>query len=211
MVTFQSPRAITIRPVRRWGRNEQDVRAIFAMLLTMPGVPFIYYGDEIGMKFVSDAPNKEGGTLGEVQRSGSRTPMQWSNKENAGFSIAAAEKLYLPIDPSESRPDVATEENDPASMLNFTRALLKLRREHPALANAADFQPLYAEKNKYPFVYLRGAGMERIIVAINPAERACTVALEEVIKPTPLLVQGATFRDRRLEMDPVSFGVFSLE
>jgi len=202
----------TPRPT--WGRNEQDVRTIFAMLLTMPGVPFIYYGDEIGMKFLPEVPNKEGGTLGEVQRCGSRTPMQWSKEKNAGFSTAPAEKLYLPIDPSELRPDVATEENDPASMLNFTRGLLKLRREHPALANAADFQPLYAEKNKYPFVYLRLAGTDRIIVAINPAERACTAALGEVIKLTalrPLLVQGAAFHDGCLEMDPVSFGIFALE
>jgi maltose alpha-D-glucosyltransferase / alpha-amylase len=202
----------TPRPT--WGRNERDVRTIFAMLLTMPGVPFIYYGDEIGMKFLPEVPNKEGGTLGKVQRCGSRTPMQWSTEKNAGFSTAPAEKLYLPIDPSELRPNVATEEHDPASMLNFTRALLKLRREHPALGNAADFQPLYAEKNKYPFVYLRVAGMERIIVAINPAERACTAALGEVIKPTllrPLLVQGTAFQDGCLEMDPVSFGIFSLE
>ena len=202
----------TPRPT--WGRNEQDVRTIFAMLLTMPGVPFIYYGDEIGMKFLPEVPNKEGGTLGEVQRCGSRTPMQWSKEKNAGFSTASAEKLYLPIDPSELRPDVATEENDPASMLNFTRGLLKLRRDHPALANAADFQPLYVENNKYPFVYLRLAGTERIIVAINPAERACTVALGKVIELTqlrPLLVQGAAFQDGCLEMDPVSFGIFALE
>jgi maltose alpha-D-glucosyltransferase / alpha-amylase len=202
----------TPRPT--WGRNEQDVRTIFAMLLTMPGVPFIYYGDEIGMKFLPEVPNKEGGTLGEVQRCGSRTPMQWSKEKNAGFSTAPAEKLYLPIDPSESRPDVATQEKDPASMLNFTRELLKLRREHRALANAADFQPFYAEKNKYPFVYLRVAGTERIIVAINPAERACTVALGEMIKHAPLhalLVQGAALRAERLEMGPVSFGIFALE
>jgi hypothetical protein len=91
---------------------------------------------------------------------------------------------------------------------------LKLRREHPALANAADFQPLYAETNKYPFVYLRAAGTERIIVAINPAERACTATLGEVIKSSqfrPLLVQGAVSRDGYLEMDPISFGVFSVE
>jgi maltose alpha-D-glucosyltransferase / alpha-amylase len=202
----------TPRPT--WGRNEQDVRTIFAMLFTMPGVPFVYYGDEIGMKFLPEVPNKEGGTLGEVQRCGSRTPMQWSKEKNSGFSTAPAEKLYLPIDSAESRPNVATEENDPASMLNFTRVLLRLRREHPALANAADFQPLYAEKNKYPFVYLRAAGTERIIVAINPAERACTAALGDVTTPTPirpLLVQGATLRDGRLEMGPVSFGIFSLE
>ena len=140
--------------------------------------------------------------------------MQWSREKNAGFSTAPADELYLPIDSAESRPNVASEENDPASMLNFTRALLKLRREHPALANAADFQPLYAETNKYPFVYLRVAGTERIIVAINPAERACTATLGEVIKSSrfrPLLVQGAVFHDGYLEMDPISFGVFSIE
>jgi maltose alpha-D-glucosyltransferase / alpha-amylase len=177
-------------------------------------VPFIYYGDEIGMKFLPEVPNKEGGTLGKVQRCGSRTPMQWSNEKNAGFSTERADELYLPIDSAESRPNVASEENDPASMLNFTRALLKLRREHPALANAADFQPLYAETNKYPFVYLRGAGTERIIIAINPAERACTAALGEVVKSSrfrPLLVQGAASQDGNLKMDAISFGIFSIE
>jgi glycosidase len=202
----------TPRPT--WGRNEQDVRTIFAMLLTMPGVPFIYYGDEIGMKFLPEVPNKEGGTLGAVLRCGSRSPMQWSKEKNAGFSNAPTEQLYLPIDPSESRPDVATQEKDPASMLNFTRELLKLRREYPALANAADFQPLYAEKNKYPFVYLRVAGTQRIVVAINPDERACTITLGDMIKPAPLrplLVQDAAFRDGRIKMGPVSFGIFAVE
>jgi maltose alpha-D-glucosyltransferase/alpha-amylase len=164
-------------PRPRWGREERDVRTIFAMLLTMPGIPFIYYGDEIGMKYLPEVPNIEGGTLGAVQRCGSRTPMQWSRGKNAGFSAAPTDRLYLPIDPSELRPDVATEEKDPSSMLNFTREMLKLRREHPALGNAADFQPIYAEKCKYPFIYLRVAGTERIIVAINPADRACTVLL----------------------------------
>ena len=203
----------TPRPT--WGRNERDVRTIFAMLFTMPGVPFIYYGDEIGMKFLPDVPNKEGGTLlaslGEVRRCGSRTPMQWSKGKNAGFSTAPPEKLYLPIDPSESRPNVATEEEDPASLLNFTRALLKLRREHPALANAADFQPLHAEKNGYPFVYLRQAGAERIVVAINPADRPSVAAVKEVVKALPLIVQDAVFRDGRFEMGPVSFGIFEVE
>ena len=93
---------------------------------------------------------------------------------------------------------------------HFTRALLKTpARTSWRWQNAADFQPLYAETNKYPFVYLRAAGKERIIVAINPAERACTATLSEVIKSArfrPLLVRGATFHDGYLEMDPISFG-----
>jgi maltose alpha-D-glucosyltransferase / alpha-amylase len=203
----------TPRPT--WGRNERDVRTIFAMLFTMPGVPFIYYGDEIGMKFLPEVPNKEGGTLhgsiGEVRRCGSRTPMQWSKGMNAGFSTAPPDKLYLPIDPSESRPNVATEEQDPASLLNFTRALLKLRREHPALGNASDFQPLYVEKNGYPFVYLRQSGAERIVISINPADRPCVATVKEVVKAFPLLVQDAVFREGRFEMGPVSFGIFEVE
>jgi maltose alpha-D-glucosyltransferase/alpha-amylase len=163
----------------------------------MPGVPFIYYGDEIGMHFLPEAPNKEGGLLDDLQRCGSRTPMQWSKEKNAGFSTAASAELYLPIDPSDARPDVATEETDPASMLNFTRALLKLRREHPALANNSG--------------YLRITDSERIIVSVNPAGRPCTVALKDVTRVTPLLVQGAAFRQGRFEMDPVSFGIFALQ
>ena len=79
------------------------------------------------------------------------------------------------------------------------------------LANAADFEPLYAEKNGYPFVYLRIAGSERIVISINPAERPCVVALKEVIKAKPLLVQDAAFREGRFEMGPVSFGIFEVE
>jgi glycosidase len=121
------------------------------------------------------------------------------------FDCTSREALP-PIDPSESRPDVATEEKAPASLLNFTRALLKLRREHPALGNAGDFQPWYAEKNGYPFVYLRKAASERIVVSVNPAERPCVVALKEVFKAKPLLVQEAAFLKGRFEMGPVSFG-----
>jgi maltose alpha-D-glucosyltransferase/alpha-amylase len=199
-------------PRPTWGRDTREVRTIFAMLLTMPGVPCIYYGDEIGMKYLPQTPNKEGGLLDQFQRCGSRTPMQWSKEKNAGFSTAPAEKLYLPIDPSDSRPDVATEKEDPSSMLQFTRKLLELRQEHPALGNVADFQPLYAESNGYPFVYVRIAGTERIIVSVNPAGHACTVplTLKEVINVTPLLVQDAAFREGRFEMGPVSFGIFAV-
>jgi glycosidase len=201
-------------PRPMWGRDPQEVRTIFAMLLTMPGVPCIYYGDEIGLKFLPDSPNKEGGLLDNIQRCGSRTPMQWSKEINAGFSTAPADKLYLPIDPSESRPDVASQENDPASLLNFTRALLKLRRENPALANTAGFQPLYAEKNQYPFVYMRAATTQRAIVSINPSAKACTVNLADSVEfgsVRPLLTQGAAFHDGRLEMGAVSFGIFAIE
>jgi hypothetical protein len=79
------------------------------------------------------------------------------------------------------------------------------------LTNGADFEPLYAEKNCDPFVYLRRAGKESIIVSINPAGKSCAVGLNEVIKATPLFARGAEFRDSRLEVEPVSFGIFAVE
>jgi glycosidase len=200
-------------PRPTWGRDSQEVRTIFAMLLTMPGVPCIYYGDEIGLEFLADSPNKEGGLLDNIQRCGSRTPMQWSRDANAGFSTAPADQLYLPIDRADARPDVASQENDPASLLNFVRGLLKLRRDHPALANTADFEPLYAEKDRYPFIYLRTEPAERIMVSINPAAKSCAVNLRELLKfgsLRPLVTQGATVADGRLEMDPISFGIFAV-
>ena len=73
----------------------EEMTFAFAFLLTMPGCPFIYYGDEIGMRYMDGMPSKEGG----YDRTGSRTPMQWDHSANAGFSSAAPANLYLPIDP----------------------------------------------------------------------------------------------------------------
>jgi maltose alpha-D-glucosyltransferase/alpha-amylase len=78
------------------------LKVVFAFLLTMPGLPIIYYGDEIGMRCLK-LPSKEGG----YDRTGSRTPMQWTAGHKAGFSSAPAEKLYLPVDPAPRAPNVA--------------------------------------------------------------------------------------------------------
>ena len=75
------------------GRTPEEMGVAFAFLLTMPGVPFIYYGDEIGMRYLRGLRSKEGG----YNRTGSRTPMQWTDAPNAGFSTADTEDLYLPI------------------------------------------------------------------------------------------------------------------
>ncbi|MDR1046896.1 MAG: hypothetical protein LBL64_03905, partial [Treponema sp.] len=70
-----------------------ELALFYGFLFTMPGVPFLYYGDEIGMRYL-DLPYKEGG----YTRTGSRTPMQWTGGPNKGFSRAGADKLYLPVD-----------------------------------------------------------------------------------------------------------------
>ena len=151
-------------------RTDKELEIIYAFGFTMPGVSFLYYGNEIGMKQLPcDWPQVEGAYQ---PRNGARTPMQWNSGANLGFSTADPSKLYLPVDPAEDAPNVADQENDPNSLLNRTRQLIALRHSEPALANYAEFVPLYAEKDKYPFVYARAAGEDVVLVLLNPRAEA---------------------------------------
>lgn len=147
------------------GRTRAEMHVIQAMLLTLPGVPFFYYGNEIGMDYLENLPPTEGSFFG---RTGSRTPMQWTPGRNRGFSTAPAQSLYLPVDRRKQSPDVETEEKDPSSLLNSFRKLTRLRREEPALANNADFRLL---NTGYPLVYERKSGINSVLVVINPRQK----------------------------------------
>ncbi len=155
----------------RGRRSLADLRLTHTFLMLLPGVPFVYYGDEIGMANVAGLGNKEG----SYSRSECRTPMQWAPGEKAGFSTAEPEKFYLPLDPDPGRPDVETQEKDPESLLAFTRKLIALRRANPALRSRGGFRCLYCSKGKSPLVYERFLGDERWVVAVNPEEKENSV------------------------------------
>jgi glycosidase len=148
-------------------RSDDDLEIIYAFGLTMPGVTFLYYGNEIGMRQMPESwPQVEGAYR---PRNGARTPMQWTKGKNLGFSTASAEKLYLPVDPAEDAPTVEANENNPGSLLNRTRKLIQLKHTEPALAAYAEFVPLYAKKNTYPFIYARAKDKDAVIVILNPS------------------------------------------
>ncbi len=149
--------------------DDRERKLLYAFLMTMPGAPFLYYGDEIGMRY-RWLPTKEGG----YHRTGTRTPMQWNNSENLGFSSADADKLYLPVDPNPGNTTVQDQEADPDSMLNHIRRVLAARRENPDLGNYASFEPVYAVEGDRLFVFKRGA----LLVAVNPARQAATYTLD---------------------------------
>ncbi len=153
------------------GRSTDDLELVSAFLLTIPGVPFLYYGDEIGMRQLEgDLPVKEGCY---PPRNGARTPMQWTCGRNAGFSTAARSRLYLPMDTARDAPCVEVQERSRRSLLNRTRALVAMRRREPALAAYADFVRLApGSRGGYPLVYLRRNGRHRLLVALNPSGRA---------------------------------------
>ena len=113
-------------------RNTPDqLKVAMTFFLTMPGVPFIYYGDEIGMKYQMNLPNKEGSN----ERSGTRTPMQWTKGKNAGFSTSAPDKLYFPVDTENGKLTVEAQQGDQNSLLSYTRKLTALRHSAKALDN----------------------------------------------------------------------------
>ena len=192
------------------GRNQDDLKVIFTFLLTWPGVPFIYYGDEIGMRFIQGLPSKEGG----YDRTGARTPMQWTKGRNAGFSSASEDQLYLPIDPHKNRPTVEVQNTSSSSLLSHVRKLIALRKRTPALQADGDLDILYAKPNSYPFVYLRQHGKDTFIIALNPSMEEISVRfnLKDLHKPTRLLGRGVLLQakiDRiQLSMKGVSYGIF---
>ena len=126
----------------------EELKLAYAFLFTMPGVPFLYYGDEIGMRFVEGLTSKEGG----YDRTGSRTPMQWKQGLNYGFSEASPEKLYTKMDASPDAPTVEAQEEDPASLLNVVKRVLQLRQENSDLQAGGAFAVLYARKGEAPVV-----------------------------------------------------------
>jgi maltose alpha-D-glucosyltransferase/alpha-amylase len=156
------------------GKSTAMLKLIYLFMLTMPGTPFIYYGDEIGMQY-RKLPSKEGG----YERTGVRTPMQWANTTNAGFSNAPAEMLYLPVSDAPDRPTVAEQEAEPDSLLNRVRSLIRTRKALPALQADGGFKVVYAESGKLPFVYLREKAGQKLLVALNPSDKEVSLDLPE--------------------------------
>ncbi len=152
-------------------RSDRELEMIFAFSLTMPGIPFIYYGNEIGMRQLYDLPHVEGAYK---PRAGARTPMQWSPGKNLGFSTAESAQLYLPVDSAADAPTVAAQQNDPNSLLNRVRRLIQLKKNEPALTAYAEFVPVVAAANTCPFAFIRAADRETLLAVFNPANETKT-------------------------------------
>jgi len=154
----------------------EEMKVAFAFLLTMPGAPFIYYGDEIGMRYVENLISVEGG----YGRTGSRSPMQWDNSTNAGFSLAPKEKLYVPQDESQDRPTVENQIKDENSLWKEVQKLIKIRQENKTLQNLAEIEFL-SDGSSYPLIYQRieKSTQEKITVILNPSEKECSYEIKD--------------------------------
>ncbi len=139
------------------GGDRRKIKLLNSLLFSLPGSPVLYYGDEIGM----------GDNIWLEDRDGVRTPMQWDDGPNAGFSTAS--ELYAPVidDPvyGYQRVNVAAQQADPDSLLNWTRHVIRVRKAHPVFGRG-DFRFLLPE-NPAVLAYLRTYKHETVLVIAN--------------------------------------------
>jgi maltose alpha-D-glucosyltransferase/alpha-amylase len=151
--------------------NSRDQSELFhALLLSLPGTPIIYYGDEIGM----------GDNIFLGDRDGVRTPMQWSADRNAGFSRADFAQLYLPLlmDPvyGYERVNVEAEQRNQSSLLQWLRRLLAVRKQHPVFG-LGSFEALHPN-NAAILAFVRTYQDDIVLVVANLSGRAQAAELD---------------------------------
>ena len=126
----------------------------------------------------------------------------------ASASGAPACDLYLPVDTRECAPNVETQIGKDGSLLETVRLLIDLRKRHPALCADGDFSVVYAHKDKYPFVFMRSCGDQRILVAVNPSAKGAKIDLDGIGLCEVLAGKGAVLDGSVLDMNGVSYGIF---
>ncbi|HEX8038818.1 MAG TPA: alpha-amylase family glycosyl hydrolase, partial [Chryseosolibacter sp.] len=157
------------RIISRIGQAQARVAAM--LLLTLRGTPTIYYGEEIGMTDVAIPPHEIQDPQGlnmpdlNLSRDPSRTPMQWDDSPNGGFSTA---KPWLRLPYNFPRINVKAQQRDTFSMLNFYKDLIGLRRREPAL-NVGSYRSVYSDKQVISFV--REAGGNGFLIVLNLSHR----------------------------------------
>lgn len=221
------------RMVSRWGNDSEHFRSLSAkmlhtFLLTMRATPFIYQGDEIGMtnlrlSDINDYRDIE--TLGfydfltakgvdinlyledwkTTARDNGRSPFQWDNSPQAGFTTG---KPWLKINDNHKFINVKAQESDPASILNYFRELVRLRKNHPVWVYG-DFQ-LVAPEHEQLFAYTRQLDKTRMLVVLNFSDREARLeagwAGEVMINNYP----DVTMQKEYIELKPWQSVVISL-
>ena len=182
----------TSRIHTNFGNRQHDAelaRLHAALVLTLKGTPFLYNGEEIGMtdllitdpeklrdtmatwyydRLVSELkvdPAEAAVRAGEMSRDKNRTPMQWSNHPNAGFAPANVE-TWLPVNPNyRNGINVRDQQHNPASLLNYYKHLLQVRKSSPALIEG-EYIPLDKDAKEY-FAFLRKSEDQTVLVILN--------------------------------------------
>ncbi|WP_419881532.1 alpha-glucosidase [Peribacillus sp. B-H-3] len=188
------------RFISRFGGDEDRAKAVAALMLTAKGVPFLYFGDEIGMRdWITDDIEKMKDVQGlmgyklaleagktaeealaianEKSRDKSRTPMRWNASGNVGFSDA---EPWITIPNDAMKVNVAEQENDPASMLSFYKKLLHLRKEHSAL-RLGEYEELRYDEGMISYIKKDHSERIRVLLNFSNQERVLNVGNDAVL------------------------------
>jgi len=153
----------------------EAARAAAVLNHTLPGMIFIYNGEEGGFTDVAvPSEKRRDSELGE--RDSERTPMLWDDSLNAGFSRASAEQLWLPIDPEYTAKNLAAQNHNPESFLSLYRALLHLRNTNSTIRQGT-YYPLYTD-HPDTLAFARHHDQDQTVTLLNFSEtdQVCRIA-----------------------------------
>ncbi|MGH2790540.1 MAG: alpha-amylase family glycosyl hydrolase [Actinomycetota bacterium] len=199
------------RAMSRWCKDDPERgRVLMMLLLTLRGTAFVYYGEELGMPAtrlerdqLRDPVGIRPWAAGGEGRDSGRTPMQWSPKPGAGFTKAKAEP-WLPFGDIEA-VNVEAQRDEPDSFLEFTRSLIRLRKESSDLTDGAYVE---GEGQAGMWVFRRG---EKTVVALNMSDDIVTVeGLEGTVRVSTAPGRIDEYAPGRLDLQPWS-GVVVVE
>jgi alpha-glucosidase len=227
----------TSRVWSRYGDGEHDAalaRLHLALMLTLKGTPFLYNGEEIGMSdLILDnvsqlrdtaatfryqvfterlgmPPEEAFNKVAASTRDRCRTPFQWNNDPNSGFSPPGVE-TWLPVNPNYATGvNAATQQDDPDSLLNFYREMLRLRRNTPALVGG-EYLALNPHSEDY-FAFLRHeAGTDKTcLVVLNFSDQEQAVIFELEVNQARLLFSNEDRQEQTLALDGLNLKPFEI-
>lgn len=199
------------RMLSRFGNDKPEFRnpsskLLFTFLLSMRATPYVYFGDEIGMSNIRftdirdyrdletlnyyEKLKKEGGDLSaflkgqaEVSRDNGRTPMQWDNTKNAGFTQSSP---WIKVNPNYSLINVSESEKDSSSILNYFKKMIKLRKSHLNLVYGK--YTLLDTANTSVYAYTRSSLSEKALVVMNFSNKALIWNVPAGLNPDQLLI-----------------------
>lgn len=166
--------------------GRRRIELMHALLFSLPGSPFLYYGDEIGM----------GDNIYLGDRDGVRTPMQWSADRNAGFSRADFARLYFPLNMDAvygyQSVNVEAQQRYGTSLLNWTREMIQLRKKHPVFGRGS--LRLIKPRNRKIFCFVRASADETVLCVFNLSQYAqpAELELQEFAGRIPVEMMGNT-------------------
>ncbi|MEJ2004129.1 MAG: alpha-glucosidase [Cyclobacteriaceae bacterium] len=224
------------RLVSRYGNDSPEFREVSSkmlntFLLSMRGTPYCYYGDELGMTNIDfqdisqyqdiAAINSYKKALAEGQemdaflenlnftsRDNGRTPMQWNDSRNAGFTTGTP---WLPVNENYTYINVADQEEDSTSCLNYFRKMVTLRNDNPVFVYG-DYEVILPD-HPYVYGYIRSMDDERMLVLLNFSEDIQEFQLPENILPNKIMINnypGNLRNDNRIQLMPYQSVIYRL-